>query len=72
MCLYLEALQRLLNDLDNHLITGRVPFGISNESKKILDDLTYQMNKYLLLLETNLHMHPMIVGGSIKTDRSWI
>ena len=47
----LESLQTLLKTIDNHLLSGKVPFQIRNDIENGYNDLTYHLNKYLLLLD---------------------
>ena len=56
----LKSLESLLKNIDDHLLSGRVPFHISDEIEKNFDDLAYHLSRYLSLLDdlASAHGHP--------------
>ncbi|MFZ5922142.1 MAG: toll/interleukin-1 receptor domain-containing protein [Chloroflexota bacterium] len=47
----LDSLQSLLKNIDDHLLSGNVPFHVSSEIERSFDDLTYHLNMYLSVLD---------------------
>lgn len=46
----LQSLQTVLRNMDDYLLSGKVPYHVQNEIERCFDDLTFHLNKYLLIL----------------------